>query len=120
MGRRTIGLAVLLMALAGAPAMALAEPGLAARGRAIAEGRCAVCHAVGREGASPQRGVPPFRELGQRFPIEMLQEALITGTVSGHDEMPATDLGTADVRSLLAYIDSLNPDAPAYLAAPRK
>jgi len=56
--------------------------------------------------------------LHEDFPIEMLANALGTGVLSGHDEMPMFDLGLDDTRALLAYIDSLKPDGPQYLAPP--
>lgn len=86
----------------------------AKRGEAIASGRCSRCHAVGRDDPVPQRGVIAFRDLHTRFPIEMLVAAAKSGSISGHDEMPGFDLGADDVAALLAHIDRLKPDGPAY------
>lgn len=85
------------------------------RGSAIAAGRCGKCHAVGVADDSPHRITPPFRELAADYPIPMLSEALKTGIVGGHDEMPMFDLGIDGVTALVAYIDSLNPSGPHYL-----
>jgi hypothetical protein len=40
----------------------------------------------------------------------MLVEALRTGTIEGHDEMPAFDFAQAELMDLLKYIDSLAPE----------
>jgi hypothetical protein len=53
---------------------AIAENGIE-NGRAILQ-KCASCHAIGRTGESPHKLAPPFRTLGQRYPIESLEEAL--------------------------------------------
>lgn len=111
-----------IAALAGLVATQAAAQGESAieRGRSIALARCAVCHAVEPGDASPHRITPPFRDLHERYPVEMLEEALRTNVVSGHDEMPMFELESADMRALLAYIDSLSPGRPGYLTrAPR-
>lgn len=88
------------------------------RGSAIAAYRCAKCHAVGVADDSPHR-TPPFRKLAADYPIAMLVEALKTGTIGGHDEMPQFDLGLDGAAALVAYIDSLNPAGPHYLGKPQ-
>ncbi|MGE0701640.1 MAG: cytochrome c [Hyphomicrobiaceae bacterium] len=88
---------------------------LAMEGSAIAAARCGKCHSVGVADDSPHQITPPFRTLGERYPIDMLVEALKTGSISGHDEMPQFDLGPDGIRALVAYIDSLNPKGPHYL-----
>ena len=45
----------------------------------------------------------------------MLEEALRTGSIAGHDEMPGFDLGHDDVKALLSYLDSLVPGGPTYV-----
>lgn len=92
---------------------------LAARGAAIAAETCGRCHAVGVEDASPQRVAPPFRTLGEDYPIPMLADALKTGIVGGHEEMPMFDLGREGVEALVAYIDSLTGAGPKYLGDKR-
>ncbi|HRD75209.1 MAG TPA: cytochrome c [Hyphomicrobiaceae bacterium] len=116
MKQRTLLLAAMsLLALATVAASHAADPAAIERGRLIAEGRCSRCHAVGPSGASDQSDVIPFRRLAERFPSEMLVEALKSGVVGGHEEMPMSDLGLADVRALLAYLDSLAPAGSRYL-----
>lgn len=89
-----------------------------ARGSAIAAYRCGKCHAVGVADDSPHR-TPPFRKLAADYPIPMLVEALKTGTLGGHDEMPQFDLGLDGAAALVAYIDSFNPAGPHYLGRPQ-
>lgn len=112
MWRRLTVMALLSMAAQQAAAQGAA--GLE-RGRAIAQARCSVCHAVSERDASPHRITPPFRELHERFPVEMLEDALRTNVISGHDEMPMFELEPADMRALIGYIDSLAPGRPGYL-----
>ena len=100
------------LVLAGVPACAET---LALRGSAIAAEKCGRCHAVGTADESPHRITPPLRALGADYPIPMLVEALRTGVVGGHEEMPQFDLGLDDVKALVLYIDSLNPGAPPHL-----
>jgi cytochrome c len=88
------------------------SPFAVARGRAIAEQKCARCHAIGRDDERPHAIVIPFRDLHTRYPVEMLVDAEATGVISGHDEMPMFELEAADMTALLAYIDSF---APAHL-----
>ncbi len=94
-----------------------AEKATIARGRAIAEAHCAVCHAIGESDASPTaiNVETAFRLLYKRYPIEMLVEAAKTGSISGHDEMPGFDFTVEEAQALLAYIDSLAPDRPGYV-----
>ncbi len=42
------------------------------------------CHAIGRSGDSPNKDAPAFRTLGQRYPVDSLEEALGEGILSGH------------------------------------
>lgn len=105
-----IGLA-LFGTLTGAIA---ADPKVVELGHDIAVARCARCHAVEANDPSPHR-TPPFRELAADFPLPMLNEALKTGIVGGHDEMPMFDLGLKDAQALVAYIDSLSPVEKRYL-----
>ncbi|MGE8940799.1 c-type cytochrome [Leptospira interrogans] len=86
-----------------------------AEGEDLAKTQCGQCHAVGRSDDSPHPITPPFRDLHQDFPIPMLVDALATGVVSGHDEMPMFEFTREEARALLAYIDSLHPDKPSYL-----
>lgn len=87
------------------------------RGRAIAEARCSVCHAVGLTDESPTRinVNTAFRQLSERFPIPMLEDAARTGYISGHDEMPGFQFSMEDITALLTYIDSMAPAGARYV-----
>jgi len=91
------------------------------QGAALAEAKCSVCHAVSASGESPARANldTPFHRLHERYPIPMLVEAAKTGQVSGHDEMPGFEFSMDEIEALLAYIDSLAPGKPGYLAKGR-
>ncbi len=103
---------VLVVSIVPAFADVTAETSALTRGRAIAENRCAICHAIYRSDASPTRinANTAFRDLHERYPIPMLVEAATTGKVEGHDEMPAFDFSSTEIKDLLIYIDSFSPD----------
>ena len=86
-----------------------------ARGRAIAEAKCARCHAIGAKGESPMALAPPFRTLPERYPVEHLAEALAEGIVVGHPPMPEFTFGPEDINALLTYLQGLAPDKRAPL-----
>ena len=77
------------------------------RGQLLLTRNCSRCHAVGRTGASSHRQAPPFRTLGQRYPIETLAEALAEGLYTGHPDMPEFLFEIQDVRAILAYLRSI-------------
>lgn len=68
---------------------------------------CARCHAVGRTGDSPHAGAPAFRTLGQRYPIESLEESLGEGIMSGHPDMPEFQFDADQVGAIIAYLKSI-------------
>jgi cytochrome c len=88
------------------PTIAAAEDDLE-RGRAILRDNCSRCHAVGPEGPSPLASAPPFRTLGERYPIDDLEEALAEGILTGHPAMPQLSFEPNDVAAIIAYIKSL-------------
>jgi mono/diheme cytochrome c family protein len=98
-----------------APEAAAQTSSILERGRALAARKCAPCHAVGRDDERPHAIVTPFRELHTRYPIQMLVDALRTGIISGHDEMPMFELSREDMRALLAFIDSFAPRGRRYV-----
>lgn len=77
------------------------------RGEDLLARNCASCHSVGRNGESPQKLAPTFRTLGQRYPIESLEEALGEGIMSGHPEMPEFTFDANDVGAIIAYLKSI-------------
>ena len=93
---------------------ALAQPAAAqassARGKEIAEKKCALCHAVGATGDSADQKAPPFRTLSQRYPIDSLQEALAEGITVGHEgvSMPEFRMEPREIDDFLSYLKSIN------------
>jgi mono/diheme cytochrome c family protein len=77
------------------------------RGEALLTKNCATCHAVGTSGDSPRAGAPAFRTLGQKYPVESLEEALGEGLVSGHPDMPEFRFEADDVGAIIAYLKSI-------------
>lgn len=107
----TIGILALAVGAAGAqtasPRKEAKEPTEVQRGQVLLQRNCSGCHAIGRVGVSPHSEAPPFRELGRRYPIESLEEALAEGLVSGHPEMPEFQFSPADVGAIIAYLNSV-------------
>jgi len=90
--------------------VALAQPAFAQstrRGEELLVKNCAACHAVGLNGESPNKLAPPFRSLGQRYPIESLEEALGEGIMSGHPDMPEFKFDAKDVGAIVSYLKSI-------------
>ena len=78
-----------------------------AQGERLAQELCAGCHAIGRTGASPREGAPPFRDLHRRYPVDDLAEALAEGIMTGHPEMPQFSFDADQVTAFLDYLRSL-------------
>ena len=108
-------LTVAMVGLLGAgfafPAMAV-EKALTDKGEVLVRENCARCHAVGLTGDSPNPAAPPFRTLSSKYPIGNLAEALAEGIVSGHPEMPIFVFGPHAVDAIIAYLESIQVDAP--------
>jgi mono/diheme cytochrome c family protein len=103
-------LAVILLApflLAGSTCLAHAQQSPEARGEALLSQHCGMCHVVGRVGTSPHNMAPAFRTLGQRYPIESLEEALGEGLLTGHPDMPEFAFGPRDVGAIIRYLQSI-------------
>lgn len=94
-----------LVFLCGMPQLAHAGP--IERGRAIAEVRCGVCHAVGESDDSPLPQAPVFRELSERYPVESLQEGLAEGIITGHAAMPEIAMEPTEISDFLAYLKAI-------------
>jgi mono/diheme cytochrome c family protein len=88
------------------------------RGRAIAQAKCARCHAIGVDGDSPLALAPPFRVLPQRYPVENLAEALAEGIYVGHPMMPEFKFDPPEIDALLAFMDGLAKRAEAQRKRP--
>src|ERR1700759_4374129 len=74
------------------------------QGRLLALTYCAKCHAIDKVSPSPLKPAPPFRDLHKRYPVEMLQEALAEGIVTGHPTMPQFSFDADQVADFIAYL----------------
>ena len=77
------------------------------RGEDLLRRNCAMCHAIGRSGTSPDSKAPPFRELNQRGLLEPLESSLEKGRLSGHPQMPAFSFQQQGVSAILRYLRSI-------------
>jgi mono/diheme cytochrome c family protein len=103
---RSLVFVVLVLMSAGA-ALPQDKRSLEGRGEELLTANCSRCHAIGRSGNSTHPEAPPFRTLGQRYPIEVLAEALAEGLSSGHPDMPEFRFEIDDVDAILAYLESI-------------
>jgi cytochrome c len=99
----SVALAILAMCVTSAQAQRSPEN----RGEDLVGRHCAMCHAIGRSGTSPDAKAPPFRALGQRMPLESLESPLGKGVLSGHPEMPEFVFPQQDVAAILRYLRSI-------------
>jgi len=76
-------------------------------GEALLSKDCGPCHSVGKTGDSPNKQAPAFRTLGQRYPIESLEEALGEGIMTGHPDMPEFSFDADEVGAIIAYLKSI-------------
>ena len=100
---------ILILMSAAAPAQD--KRALEGRGEGLVTSNCSRCHAVGRTGNSTHPEAPPFRTLGQRYPIGVLAEALAEGLSSGHPDMPEFRFEIDDVDAILAYLGLIQEKA---------
>lgn len=93
----------------GQAALAEDHPSLSA-GRRIAAAQCGRCHAIDRQGESLNPRAPRFRDLGARYPLDDLREALAEGMIVGHPaRMPEVTLGPTQIDDLIVYMKSVQP-----------
>lgn len=102
---------VFVFALAVVASANAAEKSTARRGEELAQTYCARCHATGADDASPHPSAPKFRDLHRRWPVEMLQEALTEGLMTGHPEMPEFQFTSEDAAAFVTYLKNLAPKA---------
>ena len=77
------------------------------QGPRLARLYCARCHAIDRVSPSPLTIAPPFRTLHERYSVEMLQEALAEGIVTGHPSMPEFSFEPDQVNDFILFLKSL-------------
>lgn len=80
-------------------------------GQALAEQRCARCHAIGHDDTSPYPGAQPFRNLGRRWWRGQLRDALKTGIIVEHDtaeaRVPPMKLTDPEIDAFMAYLERI-------------
>lgn len=86
---------------------AWAGPEEIAEGARIARDACAPCHAIGPMGASPRAEALPFRDLGAKYAVENLEEALAEGIVVGHPDMPEVKMNEREIAAFVAWLKTL-------------
>jgi hypothetical protein len=74
------------------------------RGLTLANANCARCHSIDKVSPSPLNLAPPFRELHNRYSVELLEEALGEGIVTGHPNMPEFRLDPGQIGDLISYL----------------
>jgi mono/diheme cytochrome c family protein len=77
------------------------------QGQALLAAHCARCHAIASTGESPHRQAPPFRTLGQKYPVDWLAEALGEGLSTGHPDMPEFVFEPQEINAILTYLQSI-------------
>lgn len=96
---------------AQAPVAVAAAPLTAAEteGGAYAEQRCAGCHAIGANDASPRAAAPPLRDFFKRYPRDGLRAAFMNGVHVGAPDMPSFRMSAQEADRLVAYLRSVDP-----------
>jgi cytochrome c len=79
----------------------------AEQGKRLALTYCARCHAIDKVSQSPVKIAPPFRTLHERYPVEMLEEALAEGIVTGHPSMPEFRFDGDQIGDFIAFLKTL-------------
>jgi len=93
--------------LAFAAMTSLATAANLEQGRRLAMVNCARCHSIDKVGPSPLKIAPPFRTLHERYSVEMLEEALAEGIVTGHPTMPEFRFEPDQVADFILFLKSL-------------
>ena len=110
MAPRSLPIIALLWALS--PAAAQNDAELKQQGQALLATHCARCHAIALAGDSPHRQAPPFRTLGQKYPVEWLGEALGEGLSTGHPDMPEFVFKPQEINAILTHLQSIQIPKP--------
>lgn len=102
-------LALVAFAALAAPALGV-DTSVIERGREIVTRDCSGCHAVGADGASPLPIAPHFRDLGRRYDLDFLAEALVEGIATAHAEMPRFTFEPSDAEAIIVYLKSIQSE----------
>ena len=104
---RTLAVALFGFSTLVAPLFAQDTATLERRGEALLSRHCAMCHALGRAGSSPNPIAVPFRELETRRSIASMREALASGLMGGHPDMPRFTFEPREIEEIVAYLRSI-------------
>lgn len=77
------------------------------RGHALLRDNCSRCHAIGKTGASPLKGAPPFRIIGQSYDLDRFARYLRRGIASSHPDMPEFRFSADDADAVVAYLRTI-------------
>ena len=101
-----LGISILIRSALAMPAEAQSPENVqsASTGRGVAQTYCARCHAIGRQGLSPNPKAPRFPLIAERYPNNNPAPVLIDGTVIRHPGMPEFSLLVYQTDGLVAYI----------------
>lgn len=80
-------------------------------GEALAKENCSQCHNIGLQGDSPNNTAPPFRELGERRPIDSIALMLWNNESPEHTGMPTFSITAEQAWDLSEWIAWLQPVA---------
>ena len=78
-----------------------------AHGKRLVDANCARCHAVSMEDESPFPAAIPFRNISALYPVDALEEAFAERIETGHPAMPVFEVTIPQLRSIIAYIETL-------------
>jgi len=84
--------------------------GDAAHGAAIAKRWCANCHVVSADQKTAKVDVPTFADVARRRPDD---RALSSFLMDPHPPMPNLSLTRQEIDDVVAYIRTLDPNAPS-------
>jgi mono/diheme cytochrome c family protein len=103
--------AILIVLISAVALPAFAQPAAVARGQRLADTMCKQCHAIGRQGDSPNPAAPRFRDLTASRPGRSLDEIFAGGLLVLHPGMPSWAMTDRDQSDLLAYLRTLQRTA---------
>jgi mono/diheme cytochrome c family protein len=78
----------------------------------VAQNLCATCHAIGRDGASPNAGAPPFRHILSKYDADRLVEDLEESVSISHLRMPTFYFGEHHAADVVAYLQTIQQPSP--------
>ena len=102
-----LAVTVTLLGASAGSAEETAPSDLEQRGRVLAAGMCAECHAVGERDRSPHVGAPAFRTLDRRLDLDSFMDRLREGLTVGHPDMPMFRFTREDARAFVLYLRSI-------------